>query len=402
VSASPNDGLTDLTINYVDDEKPIEDAPFSLYLVAMVHDDGSIELTDEFSEAQISGNTLDYIVEDEDEVTDNSLFGLAETFESYILVEEAEGKTIKPVAAGETDNNGELDFASLTQGIYLLTGDTHEVDEQLYIPTASLIALPYVHTNGNVDYSPSVLPKYEVRTHSTPGSNPLTTEMHVQKIWEDNSSTARPAEVDVMLFKDGEKYDEVKLNEKNSWYHTWKNLDKDSRWQLGEVSVPNGYTVLTELEGSTFVVVNTLETTTPTPTTTTSTPHYPHGGRPKTPSTPSETPTEVVTLTESPVEGTTKTPSDNDDGLPPFTTEIVSDESPETPTDSELVTVGNPPIEDLPNTPTAKTKLPQTGQLWWPVPLLAFGGLIAYVAGRRLKTDVNASSKTDVDSDDEK
>jgi hypothetical protein len=200
-----------------------------------------------------------------------------------------------------------------------------------------------------------------------------------------------------MLFKDGEKYDEVKLNEKNSWYHTWKNLDKDSRWQLGEVSVPTGYTVLSELEGSTFVVVNTLESTTPTPTTTTSTPHYPHGGRPKT-TTPKETTTE--TPSETPTERTSQTPNPktDDSGLPPFTTEEVSEASPETPTDSEFVTEGNSPDEDIPKTTTtAKTKLPQTGQLWWPVPLLAFGGLIAYVAGKRM-----SSAKTDAGSDDEK
>jgi hypothetical protein len=396
-----------LTIVYEDDE-PIESAPFSLYLVANVYDNGSVELTDEFSEAQISGsylNQLSYLsylnnlnyIDDDDEYTDSSLLGLAETFESYILVEEAEGKHIAPVAEGKTNNSGELDFDSLTQGIYLLTGDTHEANDQMYIPTASLISLPYVHTDGQVDYTPSVLPKYEIHPLETPGSSstPLTTELHVQKIWEDNSSSARPAEVDVMLFKDGEKYDEVKLNEKNSWYHTWKNLDKNSRWQLGEVSVPAGYTVLSELEGSTFVVVNTLESTTPTPTTTTSTPHYPHGGRP-----PSTTPKETTTETpsETPTERTSQTPNPktDDSGLPPFTTEEVSESSPETPTDSEFVTEGNFPDEDIPNTTTAKTKLPQTGQLWWPVPLLAFGGLIAYVAGKRL-----SGAKTDTGSDDE-
>jgi hypothetical protein len=152
---------------------------------------------------------------------------------------------------------------------------------------------------------------------------------------------------------------------------------------------------MSELEGSTFVVVNTLESTTPTPTTTTSTPHYPHGGRP-----PSTTPKETTTETpsETPTERTSQTPNPktDDSGLPPFTTEEVSESSPETPTDSEFVTEGNFPDEDIPNTTTAKTKLPQTGQLWWPVPLLAFGGLIAYVAGKRL-----SGAKTDTGSDDE-
>ena len=39
--------------------------------------------------------------------------------------------------------------------------------------------------------------------------------------------------------------------------------------------------------------------------------------------------------------------------------------------------------EDLPDepVPTAKPTLPQTGQLWWPVPLLACGGLVLLILG---------------------
>ena len=35
----------------------------------------------------------------------------------------------------------------------------------------------------------------------------------------------------------------------------------------------------------------------------------------------------------------------------------------------------------MPGTPVTETKLPQTGELWWPVPFLAMGGLVLLTAG---------------------
>jgi hypothetical protein len=383
VSATPADGLTDLTICY-DADEPIEDAPFSIYYVAAVEDDGSIELTDNFSDAQITGVSAG----DEDEFAGDDWTGLAATLESYILVENTEGNAINPVAEGLTDEDGRLDFDNLEQGIYLLTGETHEVGGESYVPTASLISLPYVHTDGTVDYSPEVIPKYELVASSTPNGQSELTDLSVQKIWKDNSSTKRPEKISVMLFQDGVEYDEVELNKDNSWYHTWKNLDKDSHWQLGEVSVPTGYTVLTEKEGSTFVVVNTL-------TTTTTTPHSSHGGRPKTTSTPQESTTEIS------VEATTE--KSQDVSLPPFTpddnsvntpktTDSPSEVSTEAPSEITSQPEATPPIITSNGSPASK--LPQTGQLWWPIPLLAFGGIIAVMVGRKLKVSSEQASET--------
>ena len=37
-------------------------------------------------------------------------------------------------------------------------------------------------------------------------------------------------------------------------------------------------------------------------------------------------------------------------------------------------------------TSNTNTKLPQTGQLWWPVPVMACGGVIFITVGARLKS----------------
>ena len=53
------------------------------------------------------------------------------------------------------------------------------------------------------------------------------TEVTVSKVWEDNDNKtgARPAELLVTLYADGEAIEETALNEKNSWKHTFENLD---------------------------------------------------------------------------------------------------------------------------------------------------------------------------------
>lgn len=52
-----------------------------------------------------------------------------------------------------------------------------------------------------------------------------------------------------------------------------------------------------------------------------------------------------------------------------------------------------PPTEpSTPTTSSAKPTLPQTGQLWWPVPMLCFAGLLFIVVGliRRRRGDDEA------------
>jgi hypothetical protein len=368
-----------LTLSYEnDDNEPIDGASFSLYHVANI-DDGEYQISDDFADANV----------DLELNSDTDWPGLASTFESYILVEDADNDAIEPVAEGKTDKDGELTFTDLDVGLYLLTGETLKSGKEEYIPSTSLISLPYVQSDGSLDYSPAIVPKYEVKALHVPTVEEDLIDMHVQKVWKDNNSYKRPGMIQVMLFKDGEKYDEVELNEKNSWYYSWSGLDPDAKWQLGEVSVPDGYTVISELEGKTFVVTNTLTTTTTTTTTKTPTsPHKgsstPHSGKstPLNPSNPQNPPKDTETKPNIPVDS--DTPSEDSTS--------VDEESnfPYTPQDITEIstnTTDNPSNE--PNVPANikqnKPVLPQTGQLWWPVPLLAFAGLISLFIGAYLK-----------------
>ena len=161
--------------------------------------------------------------------------------------------------------------------------------------------------------------KYE-ETPDTPGT---TTTVKVQKVWS-GQETDRPQEITVQLLKNGAVYDTVTLNADNNWRHTWTGLSKDALWQVVEQSVPEGYTVSISKDGLTFTIINTC--------------------------TPPEEPGNP----------------DNPD-------------NPDNPT--------TPPNPTNPTTPGSsgssgsKPTLPQTGQLWWPVPLLACGGMLCFLAG---------------------
>jgi hypothetical protein len=145
------------------------------------------------------------------------------------------------------------------------------------------------------------------------------TEISVVKVWKDSDYTdQRPQSVTVALYQDEAFYASVTLSEENSWRYTWEELDSASDYYVVEQNVPSGYTVSVAQEGTHFVVTNTYTPPTETPS-------------------PTPTPT-----------------------------------TPNTPTTSTPKT---------PTTTTTTTKLPQTGQLWWPVTILALSGLAMLVLG---------------------
>ncbi len=94
----------------------------------------------------------------------------------------------------------------------------------------------------------------------------LADKLTVEKVWDDGDSADRPDSVDVVLLCDGEYFDEVELNDRNSWTHTWENLSVNDSWSVVEKKVPEGYFVsysYDEAEDK-IIVTNTLEEPEPT------------------------------------------------------------------------------------------------------------------------------------------
>lgn len=252
----------------------VSGAAFRLYRVADVGADLSFTPVKAFEKYAVNLNDLDSA----------GLKAAAETLSGYVARDK-----IAATDSGVTDEAGSLKFpttaTALVKGLYLLCGDSAEINGKIYTVEPILIALPYQDEDADWVYDVTVTPKIAERTDDD--------SLSVVKVWKDGK-TSRPAKIEVQLLKDGEIYETVELNKGNSWRHTWQNLPAGCDWQITEKEVPAGYTVTVSREKTTFTVKNSV------------------------PGSPGKTP---------------------------------------------------------------PGKLPQTGMLWWPIPMLAAVGLLLFMLG---------------------
>lgn len=302
---------------------------FRLYLVAEVNAYGELTAVEECS-------AFDVDIRGEN---DEAWRLLAQTLANY-------APALTPADSGKTDSAGGLRFPTegkpLKPGLYLVTSDRHTQNGSYYDSTPFLVLLPTLDKENNTwNYAVAAAPKHTVTSIPDDDDAPSSVKRKVLKVWADTGEEARrPAGIVVHLLRDGKVYDTVTLSEKNNWRYEWKSLDGGYRWTLTE-DAPAGYTVNISREGVTFVVTNTVSTPTPSETPT---------------PTPSDTPTPTPTPSGTP----TPTPS----GTP-------------TPTPS----ASTPAPSGTPGPTTKPGTLPQTGQLWWPVPLLLCAGLFCVSVG---------------------
>ncbi|MBQ1947395.1 MAG: Cna B-type domain-containing protein [Clostridia bacterium] len=86
----------------------------------------------------------------------------------------------------------------------------------------------------------------------------------VKKIWNDSADQSkRPASVTVVLYKDGEAFETVTLNEENGWQYQWTGLSKEHQWTVDEKDVSAGYKKSVMQEGVAFIITNTRVPGTP-------------------------------------------------------------------------------------------------------------------------------------------
>lgn len=208
-----------------------------------------------------------------------------------------------------------------------------------------------------------------------------TVSRQVIKLWEDKGyEEKRPAEITVELLADGKVYDTVVLNANNSWMHQWNGLNKDTMWSIKEVAVPENYNSVITAEGSVFVITNTYTPpyTPPEPVDRTAIKIWKNDGAHL-----EERPTEVqaallcdgdiyeiVTLNEengwtyswTELDGEMEWTVEEYTVLDKYTSSVTQDGS------TFIIT-------------NTYSDIPQTGQLWWPVPMLLALGLGMIVVG---------------------
>lgn len=82
-------------------------------------------------------------------------------------------------------------------------------------------------------------------------------EINAYKIWDNDSGFIHPDNIEVQLLKNGEIIDNFLLNENNNWRKQWKNLSADAYYEVLEKNVPNGYTVSVYRDSSINKIINT-------------------------------------------------------------------------------------------------------------------------------------------------
>lgn len=332
----------------------------------------------------------------------------AKTLAAYALSD-----NIAPYASKTTDTSNEAYFTDLPKGYYLISGDSHTSGKTKYT------IMPVIAAVDNNELV--VTGKYE--TETVPGGDtPQGKQLGVMKVWSGSDGESQAV---AELIKDGAVYDRVTLNQENNWRHTWTGLDSGSNWTVVEKDVDPKYQVSIDKDGDVYIIVNSYTPDTPeepTETTTTQpTTRKPSGGgsvvKPKENSTEAATEIttsniETTTAAEKSTEGTTAAPAvpnepsnpDEPDNNNPGNGDDVIEE-PTVPSEesgpepgmmggrapriagsdkpSKNSETGNAPHLGNPARPSrsGSDKLPQTGQPWLPVPILAFTGILFVIFG---------------------
>ena len=370
-----------LTISYAHDHAPISGAQFDLYYVASVDANANFTLVGDFRVYPVQVNGLNA----------EELKMLAETLSSYVDRDE-----LTPLDSGSTNSQGDLFFPSsrsaLKPGLYLVMGRALAKDGYTYRAEPFLVSLPKLNADtGAWDYKLIAEPKHTREENPPTPPDDSTVERRVLKIWKQDAESLRPQEVAIQLLKDGAIYDTVTLNAGNSWRYVWEKLPEYNEdgtkivWRVTEDAVADDYKVLISQEGVTFTVVNT----------------YAPGNTTRAVSkiwndtdNESKRPQSVqVTLLKNGVVYDTQTLNAANgwkytwNALPQY------DENDQEITwtlheasvsgySSSVRQEGN--VFLLTNT-FKKQKLPQTGLLWWPVPLLTAAGLAFLIVGAQCR-----------------
>ena len=252
----------------------------------------------------------------------------------------------------------------------------------------------------------------------------------VYKEWvgDEEHLGVRPDHVTVDIYKDEEYYQTVILNEENNWRYRWVDEEGASSWIVMEKDPPENYEVNIEYDTNyriqnsytnepfttTTVPVDTVTTTTSTSisggqintgvTTTTVTTVASYSNQVSRTRTTaltnvmnaSMTNTRTTTATTNTVESGAATETNNtsthqeNTSTTTASTENASSTSVGNETTTKSTGSGNGGgggnSGGKGNNSSGSTKLPQTGQLWWPVVPLSIGGVLCLSAGLVIRT----------------
>ena len=148
--------------------------------------------------------------------------------------------------------------ADLPVGLYLVLSDPVEVDNELYYTLPMLISVPTNIKDGKIPYigdTEEWFYDYEVNVKYEKEEIPPR-EYRLLKVWvNDGEGKKRPADLEVQILKNNAVVETVTLNSANNWSYSWMG-EKNARYSVREVKVPDGYKVSYEDQTTVFTIRN--------------------------------------------------------------------------------------------------------------------------------------------------
>ncbi len=326
-----------LTITHLSvDEELKANVGSHIYLIATIDENGQYTLTDEFKDCfedqNFFNNGYDYDAW-------KSCVMYEGASDSDVLLRYIKERNIEETAGGSSDAQGKTYYSDLELGIYYVMSDKLAEEEYTHSFVNFVYPVPILEqpeNGGNfvVNYNPSASPK------KSKEKNDVLVHCSVLKRWEDTGyENMRPQSVTFNIYCDGDLMETVTLSEANNWYYEWQKVGPYT-FYVEEVAPGNGYTgniqIFQDGHDAYYVCTNTYTPPTePTPP-------------------PSDNPGNPTDVPGQP-------------GLPNLPDVLGA-------------------VRDLPAVLGAR-RLPQTGQLWWPIPILVIGGIALIVVGIKKKNN---------------
>ncbi len=212
---------------------PFGDIKFFAYRIASYDESGILTIDDDFASVDIDLNgTLDHSA-------------LSDMLSKKVLADEKD-----PDAVILSDEYGIALFKehTLDVGLYLIASEKFKMDGKVYSMSPFTVTLPYKYDGGTA---------YNVFASAKFDALPTTDTYTVTKVWnDDGSEDKRPSKIDIVLYCDGEVYDEISLPHNGSWRYEWQDLPSEHTWWVEEKSVTD-YKGTVKQNGTSFVITNT-------------------------------------------------------------------------------------------------------------------------------------------------
>ncbi len=303
------------------------------------------------------------------------------------LLNEVKSKNIVPFKR-ETTAGGKAVFEGLPRGLYLVGECVYDSGSKIYTAPPFMVCLPSYDENYNIINDLSVSPKNIEEEDKPGGGGSAQSSKRLEVVWEgdeDISDNVRPGSVRYDLYRDGELYGSVYLGPESGnaegfdWGYVWESLEDGHEWSIEQEGLPDGYKSVVSVEDDTFVIVNVYS-------------------RPQTPEEPYRTPSGGGRGDSYDVGIDDSTPITDDPTGEHYPAEPLSPEE-KAPEESEPYIPGESIIPGAPEpvngtvvpdevvtgegaeAEETSEMLPQTGQLWWPVPFFAGAGMILFLFG---------------------